>query len=306
MSFFGPAASLAQRQHSTITTNQLRHHGYSEKHIRRLVTEGVLVRVAPGVFVVAGSQATWHRDLAVALHMGGPPALVGHRSAAGLWRLDRFRSGHVEVLGPWRVGRTGTGVTYHRTTALPSRDRTVTDGLAVTTPTRTLIDMARYVGTARLGSMVDDAVRRELTSYEDLHQRLGELARPGRSGIARMREVLAERPGAAAAPGSPFEVAVRNLLVGAGLPAPVLQHPVECGELTYQLDLAWTEPRVAVECDGFRFHRTPDQLDWDARRQNALALHGWLVHRVTWRNLQREPDDLVDRVRTALRSRQAA
>ena len=306
MSFFGSAAQLAQRQHSTITTSQLKHHGYSDKHVRRLVAEGVLTRVAIGVFVVAGSQATWHQDLAVALHMGGPPALVGHRSSAGLWRLDRFRSGLVEIVGPWQVGRTGTKVSYHRTTDLPSRDRTVKDGLVVTTPTRTLIDMARYVGAGRLGSMVDDAVRRDLTSYEELHQRLVELARPGRPGIARIREVLASRPGGEAVPGSPFELAVRDLLLTAGLPAPVLQHPVDCGDVTYLLDLAWPEPKVAVECDGFRFHRTPDQLDWDARRNTELALRGWLVHHVTWRQLRQDPHDLVARARTALRSRHAA
>lgn len=305
MSFFGPAAALAQRQHSTITTTQLAHHDYSDKQIRRLVTDGVLIRAAPGVFVVAGSQPTWHRDLAVALHRGGPPALVGHRSAAGLWRLDRFRVGVVEIVGPWRVGRTGTSVRYHRTTDLPSRDRTAKDGLAVTTPTRTLIDMARYVGAARLGSMVDNAVRRDLTTYEDLHQRLSELGRPGRTGIARMREVMVQRPSAAEAPGSPFELAVRDLLVGAGLPAPVLQHPVDCGEVTYLLDLAWPDPRVAVECDGFRFHRSPDQLEWDARRQSELALRGWLVHHVTWRQLRRESDEVIYRARTALRSRLA-
>lgn len=306
MSFFGSAAVLAQRQHSTITTSQLKHHGYSDKHIRRLVAEGVLTRAATGVFVVAGSQPTWHRDLAVALHRGGPPALVGHRSAAGLWHLDRFRVGVVEIVGPWRVGRTGTSLTYHRTTDLPSRDRTVKDGLAITTPTRTLIDMARYVGAARLGSMVDDAVRRDLTSYEDLHQRLSELARPGRAGIARMRAVLAERPGGAAAPGSPFEARVRDLLVGSGLPVPVLQHPVDCGEVTYLLDLAWPDPRVAVECDGFRFHRSPDQLEWDARRQSELALRGWLIHHVTWRQLRRDSEELIEGVRAALRSRMAA
>ena len=154
--------------------------------------------------------------------------------------------------------------------------------------------------------MVDDAVRRDLTSYEELHRRFTELARPGRPGIARMREVLASRPGGEPVPGSPFELTVRDLLVAAGIPAPVLQHPVDCGEVTYLLDLAWPEPRVAVECDGFRFHRTPDQLDWDDRRNSELALRGWLVHHVTWRQLRRDPHDVVARARTALRSRRAA
>jgi very-short-patch-repair endonuclease len=60
---------------------------------------------------------------------------------------------------------------------------------------------------------------------------------------------------------------------------------------------------VAVECDGFRFHRTPDQLDWDARRQTDLSRHGWLVHRVTWRQHRRNSDELVQQVAASLRSR---
>ena len=99
---------------------------------------------------------------------------------------------------------------------------------------------------------------------------------------------------------------MRDRLVVAGLPSPVLQHLVDCGATTYLLDLAWPEPRVAVECDGFRFHRTPDQLEWDDRRQSELALRGWLVLRVTWRQFHHDPYDLIARVRAALTGRHGA
>ena len=191
----------------------------------------------------------------------------------------------------------------HQTTRLPARDRTVLDGIPVTTPTRTLIDVGRFVTAARLGAMVDDAVRRDLTSYEDLHRRFAELAGRGRWGIATMREVLDRRPCGATVPDSQFELDVRELLTAAGLPEPVLHHRVDAGEIAYVLDLAWPEARVALECDGFRFHRTPDQLEWDDRRRDALGLRGWLVLHTTWRRHREDPGGLVAEVRDALTSR---
>ncbi len=303
MSVFRAVSALAQRQHGTINRSQLLGASISDHAISRLVTDGVLERVAPGVFVVGGSPDTWHRRLAVELHRAGPLALVSHRAAAGLFALDRFRAGHLDIVSPSPAARTGTTVRLHRTCDLPSRDRTIIDGLAVTAPTRTLIDMGRYVSPTRLGSMIDDAVRRGLTSYEDLHARHTALARPGRDGIRTVAEALADRPVGAPVPGSPFEVLVRRLLISAGLPEPVSQHPVACDGITYLLDLAWPRVLVAVECDGFRFHRTPEQLEWDDRRRTELSRRGWLVHHVTWRQYRRDPDDLVAEVRSSLRRR---
>ena len=306
MSFFEPVAALAATQHGTISRAQLIRIGVSPRQIRTLTSNGMLERLAPALYTLAGSSDTWERRLAVGLHRAGPLALVGARSASALWRLDRFRPGHVDLLGFWQGARTSTGVRVHRTIDLPTRDRTVLDHLPVTTPTRTLIDMGRYVGAGRLGKMMDDAVHRDLTTYEELHQRCGELARSGRNGIATVQEALADRPGGAVAPGSDFERQVRTLLTEAGLPAPVLQHPVTCGLITYLLDLAWPDQLVAVECDGFRFHRMPGQLEWDDQRRNELGLRGWLVHHVTWRMLHDDPAGLVSGVRRALASRSSA
>ncbi len=194
MSVFDPIAELARRQHGTVTRRQLLAEGVTDGVIRRLLADGVLERVASGVYLVGGSPDTWHQRLAVELHRAGPLALVSHRAASGLLRLDRFRPGHLDIASSWAAARTGTGLTLHRSCDLPSRDRTVIDGLPVTTATRTLIDMGRYVSATRLGSMMDDAVRRELTSYEELGARHAELARPGRKGIRTSAEALADRP----------------------------------------------------------------------------------------------------------------
>lgn len=300
MSVFSSVTALAQRQHGTITRAQLISAGLGDGAVRRLVSDGVLERAAPGVYVVGGSPDSWHRRLAVELHRAGPLSVVSHRSAAALFRMDRFRPGHLDLAGPWASARTGNGVDLHRSCDLPARDRTVIDGLPVTTPTRTLIDMSRYVGPARLGSMIDDAVRRRLSSYEELAARHAELARSGRNGIRTVAAALADRPTGAPVPGSPFESIIRRLLIDSGVAVPLLQHPVVCDDITYLLDLAWPALLVAVECDGFRFHRTQEQLEWDDRRRTELGRRGWLVHHVTWRQYRRDPDELVAEVRRSL------
>lgn len=303
MSVFADVAALAARQHGSITRQQFQASGGSEHHLRRLLRSGVLERVASGVYVVAGSPDTWHRRLSVELHRAGPAAIVSHRGAAGLLRLDRFRRGHLDLAAPWASARTGTSVRLHRSTDLAARDRTVVDGLPVTTATRTLIDMGRYVTPTRLGSMMDDAVRRDLTSYEELATRNAELARQGRHGVRTVAAALADRPTGAPVPGSPFETLVRRLLTDAGLPSPEMQHPVPCDGITYLLDFAWPAHLVALECDGFRFHRTPEQLEWDARRHNELGRRGWLVHHATWAQYRRDPDALVSQLTVLLTSR---
>lgn len=303
MAVFDRVAPIAARQHGLITREQVRAAGVSDQQLRSLRGAGVLTTTQPRVYAVAGAPSSWEQLLCGKVLAAGPLTVAGARSAAGLWRLDRFRRQHMDLLAPAPSGRRVPGARTHETNDLPSRDRTVFEGIPVSTPARTIIDVARYVSPARLGSMLDDAVRRDLTSYEEVQQRFAELAARGRDGIATVRQVLSTRPGGAVVPDSPLEHDVRALLRRSAVPEPVLHFRVDCDELTYVLDLAWPHHLVALECDGFRFHRTPAQLDWDDRRRTALALRGWLVLHTTRNLLRSQPDRLVHDVRTALACR---
>ncbi len=302
MSFFEPVAAIARRQHGLITRAQLDAAGLTDRKIRTLVDNGNLVRQRRGLYVIAGSPSTWHQRLLTEVLAGGPDALAGMRAAAGLWRFHRYRRQHLDVVGSrWLRGSPVKG-TGHETLILPSRDRTEHEGIPVTTPTRTLIDVGRYVTATQLGKMVDDAVTRDLTTYEDLHHRFNELARRGRDGIATIREVLDARPVGTVAPDSAFEDEVHRRLHAVGI-EPVLHHRVACDGIEYVLDIAWPEYRVAVECDGFRVHRTEEQLVHDDDRQNQLTLAGWHVLRETWGRFNEDRDRIVREVRRALRAR---
>jgi predicted transcriptional regulator of viral defense system len=297
---FEHLASMAVHQHGLVTRAQIRSAGISPQQLRTLRRRGVVQPIEPGVYAIAGTPHSWERGLAAKVMSAGPLAIAGARSGAGLWRLDRFRRQHLDVLAPAPAARRPQGVRLHESNDLPSRDRTVVEGIPVSTPIRTILDVARYVSPTRLGAMLDDAVRRDLTTYAEAHQRFGELATRGRDGIATARKMLEDRPEGAAVPDSPLESDVRALLLRSGLPEPVLHHRVDCDDITYVLDFAWPAALVALECDGYRFHRTPEQLDWDDRRRTALGLRGWIVMHVTRRILRDEPGRVVRDVTTAL------
>jgi hypothetical protein len=303
MSVFGAIARVASNQHGAISRAQLRACGLTDQQLRTWCARGVLVRDQSGVYLVASHPITWEQRLMAVTLAAGPLALASHRSAAGLWRLDRFRRQHLDLTVPDRAPRRSKLAKIHESTALTDLDRTQCDGIPATTTTRTLIDLGRYLSVTRLTALLDDAVRRELTTYGQVHRRFEQLGGRGRGGAATVRRVLANRPAGSRAPDSPLEDLVRRLLVTAGIPEPVLHHRVECDDLTYVLDLAWPEQLVAVECDGFRFHRTPDQLDWDDERRTRLGLRGWLVLHATWRSATSEPATLVRSVRRALERR---
>lgn len=300
MAVFDQVASMAARQHGLVTRAQIRAAGVSDQQLRTLRQKGVVAAIEPQVYAVTGAPRSWEQALCGKVLGGGPLMIAGARRAAGLWRLDRFRRQHFDLLAPAPIPRRVAGARVHETNDLRSRDRTVLEGIPVSTPARTIIDVARYVSPSRLGAMLDDAVRRDLTTYLEVQERFAELATRGRNGIAIAREVLSTRPDGAAVPDSPLEDEVRAMLRRAGVPEPVLHFRVDCDDLTYVLDLAWPAQLVALECDGFRFHRTPGQLDWDDRRRTSLAMRGWLVLHTTRNLLRTEPARLVRDVTTAL------
>ncbi len=300
MSVFSQVAAIAATQHGCVRTDDLRRVGLTRAQIRTLERNGFLIRRALDVFTVVGAPATWRQDVMAEVLLGGPQAVGSARAAAALWQLDRFRPGAIDVLSARGARRHSGRSSRHETVDLRGVDRGEVDGIPVTSPVRTLIDMGRFVGAHRLGNMLDDAVRRNLTTYEEVHHRFSELARSGRNGIRTMRAVQDDRPCGAPPPGSPFEIEVRDLLVGAGIPSPVLQHPVRCGEYRFLLDLAWPDHLLAVECEGFQFHRTPGQLAWDEMRRNRLQLLGWTVLGYARVRVREEPFAVIREVQRAL------
>ena len=274
--------------------------GISESSVHRRVAAGGLVRLQPATYGLAGSPPSWELRARAAV-IGSRDGVLSMRSSAAWWGLEGSRRSVVDVTV--RRGRLPVlaGVHVHRSRDLSDMDLTTFEGLATTTVTRTLIDVAGVVHPYRLRQMADDAVRRELTTWEALADRLAALGRRGRPGVRAMRELLVERVGALGATKSHFERVVLGLLRSSGIADPVPQWRVELAGRVAFLDFAWPDRLVALECDGWDRHGTPTALAQDLDRQNALVLAGWTLLRYSWTTVAEFPDRVVDEVTDALR-----
>jgi predicted transcriptional regulator of viral defense system len=150
------------------------------------LAEGRWERMARDVFRLAGSSRTWRQSLMVACIAGGHDAAVSHRSAAALWSLAGFEpGGEAELTVPRHRKRAGPGIVHRN--ALSAVDMTTVDAIPVTTPARTIIDLASLVGRDAVEEALDDALRRRLVTIARIRWRLTELARLGRPGVVVVR-----------------------------------------------------------------------------------------------------------------------
>jgi len=96
-----------------------------------------------------------------------------------------------------------------------------------------------------------------------------------------------------ALPDGVCEMGIVRQLLAAGLPEPVRQHEIRAGGvLVARVDLAYPEPRVAMEVDGFRWHAGRGPFRSDRIRANRIEAAGW-------RLLPAAPEDGDDLCRSA-------
>jgi len=283
-------AALACRQDGLFTTSQALAVDAYYEFLRRRVLQGVYIRVYRSVYRVAAVPASWRQRVrAVALAI--PAGAIAGRAAAVLWGLDPFRPGPIEVAVP--NGRRTTLIGA-RTTDLRPEQVSVIEGIRVTSPERTLVDLARDVDARTLELAVDSALRLRLVTLDSLIEAVDELCGHGRRGSARIRAVVEELDGRAF--GSRLERQFLELLRRAGLPFPVKQREIhdDAGRLRY-LDFMYADIPLGVEIDGYSTHMGPEALDDDNERHNDLGPHiRWL--RFTSRHIRRRPEWVVERV----------
>jgi hypothetical protein len=173
---------------------------------------------------------------------------------------------------------------------LPAVDLTVNDTIPVTTPARTLLDLAAVVPADALEEAFDDALRRGLVTVRRLRWRLEELGR--RPGVTTVRRLIEARTGVVGIPESVPETRMARLIERSGLAAPVRQHEIrENGRLIARADFAWPEQRLIVEVESRRWHSSRIRWQHDLARRNRLTRLGWRVVHVTSGDLEHRPDE---------------
>ena len=294
-------AELAETNRGLITTDQVHGAHVSMDSVWRRVRAGTLKQVQPGVFGLVGAPLSWTTEVRAAVLSTAPDGLASFRTATGLWDLKSARRSIIELSLPRTRRANVRAVRLHRPASLPVYDRSSIDGIAVTNVRRTLIDVAGVVPFSRLAEMADDAVRRQLTSYEALHHRFVITARRGRPGTVAMRALLEQRIGCEL-DSTDFEGMVRKIVVGAALASPTSQLRIDVGDRVIYADFGWPQSHLIVECDGWKTHASPAELQYDLERQNLLVLDGWTILRFAWGTVVNSPTLVANQIRDALES----
>jgi Transcriptional regulator, AbiEi antitoxin len=296
------AAHLAATQHGLITAAQCRDLGVTRSTIHRRVARGAWIRDAPSVYRIAGAPRTWQARAMAAVLSAGEAAVASHRTAAHLWGLEGFPApGRLEVTVP-RHGRPQrrSGVVIHESLAYGLVGATTRWGVAVTSPARTLIDLAAVLDDELAVLRALDEIRRlRLATWPELWEALILHARRGRPGIVRARAMIKRRYGRRV-PDTEFARLFMLLLDDAALPEPEPEYWVRGDGWRYRLDLAYPERLLAIELDGKDTHLTDEAFEADPVRDNRLCLSGWNVLHYTWHRFVDAPSDVVTEVRAAV------
>ncbi len=287
---------LASRQHATISRRQALDLGLGRGAIQARVQNGSWVRTERGVYAAASSPGTWEQRVVSAVLSGGENAAASHLTAAALWHLIDGRPGTIDITVPHhRRLATRPLRNVHRSRADPEV-RTVF-GISVTSPARTVVDLAAQLDEPRLEAVLDAALERRLVSVIGLRRHVQRHGLANRRGMKQLSRLLLDR--ANGTPGSELERNFLRLVRRAGLPAPARQHRVR----RRRIDFAYVDEKIAIELDGFAHHGRKSVFDDDRRRQNLLVLDGWLVLRFTWHDVTKKPEGVVAILRQALRDR---
>lgn len=269
---------LAARQHGLVTRRQLLDRG-TRRQVERLIATKRIATVRRGVFAVVGSRPSWEQCLLAACLAAGSTARASLRSAGALWDLQGFAPDVLEItVAPTRRARLD-GVIVHESNL--AGHETTRHGIPVTSVARTLADLSRLYPEWRLGRVVDDAIRRKLTTMSAYERVARDLSARGRRRSTVTRHVLEARSFEHDGSESDGERRIADVLVRAGLPRPAAQHHVRLENRTVRLDLAYPSGMLAIEYDGWTYHRVRTSFDRDRERDAELQALGWRVARFT-------------------------
>ncbi|MDN5919472.1 MAG: hypothetical protein L0I76_30970 [Pseudonocardia sp.] len=230
--------------------------GYTDGELHRARRQGRLVSLRPGAYLSSDDDRLGDREAryaatvaAAAARLAGDDGVLSHASAAvlhglPLWGvpLDRAHLTRGETSG----GRRSAHLHVHMA-PLAQDEITEVDGIRVTAPARTVVDLARTLPFTQAVSVADAALHADLVDAGGLADALALGGR--RRGGPAARRVLTFADGRADGPG---ESRSRVAMHRAGLTRPVLQHVIRdrAGRWVGQVDFWWPEAGVVGEFDG--------------------------------------------------------
>ena len=258
--------------------------------LRQRISTGWLVRRHRGVYLVGPLRTPLTESMAAVLALGDG-SLLSHYPAAVLWGIRPPAPGPIEVTVIGRDARGPDEISVHRVAGLDPADATRKDGVPVTSPARTLLDLAADVTHRELNRASDEARVHHLVTDLSLNEQFQRY--PHHRGTAALAKAIQTEP---ALTRSEAERAFLELIRAARLPEP--ETNVRIGR--HEVDFLWRAQKLVVEVDGYAFHSSRSSFERDRRRDADLAATGIRVLRATWRQITGEREALAVTLARAL------
>ena len=290
-------AELAARQHGIVTLAQLRGLGLSRSSIAYRHRIGRLHVVHRGVYAVGHPELSEEGRFLAAVLAVGEDAVVSHIAAAVLCEFwPRSRDSEPVDVSVTRRIRGSARIRLHVVRALPAADVTRYRGIPVTTPARTLVDLAGVaVNDRALRRAVHEAEVQRRVSHPQLVAQIERTT--GRRAAARLAGLITGGP---APTRSELEDLTLELFERHRLPRPLTNVPITDVPHPTEVDFLFPDDRLIVEADGRRYHDTVLAREADSRKQAMLEAAGYRVMRLSWEQVTREQAETVRRLRSAL------
>ena len=228
----------------------------------------------------------------------GPDAVLSHWSAAALWMIRPNSRETIDVTVPHR-SRSSALIRRH-VSSVPADERTVEEGIPVTSVPRTVLDLATTEPEDVVDSIlaeVEFLEHRDRLSLPDLLERY-----PGRRGAKKVRAALRRlEEGPPRRRRSPLEERFVPFLRRHRLALPRLNDWIILGTKRFQVDCHWPDARLIVELDSWKAHGTRSAFQSDRRRDRLLHAAGYTVTHLTWAQLDGEPQEIATDLRLLLK-----
>jgi very-short-patch-repair endonuclease len=274
------SAWLAQHQ-GVVRRSKLEELGFSDRSIRTLLHSGRLISCHPGVYVAASSPRTeTQRMAALGLATTG---VISHTSAGRLWNFRKlFAYNELHVTVPHGTRLRVPDAVLHQSRAIPAVDIVRrSDGIDVTSPPRTVFDLAAICPADDLESIIEQGLQRGMFTVPTLHAVGRRLAAPGRDGSANFATVLARRETWRRPVHSDLELKLARALERAGLGPIERQWKIELPNgAAIHADLAIPERRFLIEVDHVTWHGGRLDNMYDRWRDRQCHRLGWHTERV--------------------------
>ena len=288
-------ARIAFRQHGVVTRAQLHDAGLAAGAIDLRVCNGRLHRLHRGVFAVGHARISQEGRWLAAVLALGDGAVLSHVSAAALWGIRHSSSAYVHVTVPTPGGRQRRrGLVVHRSLTLGSADVDEREAIAVTSVSRTLLDVAGMLTPTRLERAVERSLALRLFDLRAVEAVLA--ANPRRPGATALARIVAEIHHEPSLTRRELEALMLDLCDAHGIERPEVNVLVD----GLEVDFLWRARRVIVETDGREDHGTPTAFERDRERDERLIVRGYRVVRFSYRRVVRHPADVAATLRALL------